>query len=86
MKVLIAATCIAVLAAVGYYFFGEYREAEHARAAQALADQRARAEMEAELKSAEDALIADCKTRFPSQSTENLKALYQQCLDRHGVN
>lgn len=28
MKALVAATCVALLAAVGYYFWGEYTEAQ----------------------------------------------------------
>jgi len=37
MKVLIAATCVAVLAAVGYFFYGEYADAQ---AREALAERQ----------------------------------------------
>lgn len=45
MKALIAATCLAVLAAVGYFFWGEYE----ARAAKAQAEKRAMHRAEASM-------------------------------------
>ncbi len=35
MKALLATTCLAVLAAVGYYFYGQWREIDAAREANA---------------------------------------------------
>ncbi|MDR7032932.1 hypothetical protein [Mesorhizobium sp. BE184] len=79
-KVLIAAACVVIIAAGGYYFWGEYQESMRVQAAKAAASETAAMERDAARKAADEAVIADCKRRVPSASTDNLKALYEQCL------
>jgi Flp pilus assembly protein TadB len=46
MKALVAAACIAVLAAVGYFFWGEYERANRLAEAKKIASSTSRAEIE----------------------------------------
>jgi hypothetical protein len=80
-KMLVGAACVAVIGAVGYFFWSEYEKAAQAEKAREIAVERAAVEHSAAKQAANDALIAECNRRVPSQSTENLKALYKQCLD-----
>ena len=87
LKVLVGAACICVVGFTAHYAYGFYQQQQETarRDAQAAADAKAKAD--AAIKEAEDrtaeakaALEAECTRRVPSQSTDNLKALYDRCL------
>lgn len=87
LKMLVGAACICVIGFTAHYAYGVYSDRQETirREAQAAADAKARldaAVKEAEAKNAEAlaALEAECVKRVPSQSTDNLKALYKQCV------
>jgi hypothetical protein len=80
LKPLIAVACVVVIAVGGVYTYGQLRESHERAAAQEAATRRAAADAEAAKARAEEDRRADCTRRVPSQSTENLKRLFDQCM------
>ncbi|GEM_PF-3353886 len=86
MRVLIGATCVAVLAFVGYFFWGEYQQSQAAtRAAQAM--HKATMEKQKEQRDFEcDARVTDLKSWVAgkpsgqSQSFLEAREYVDQCL------
>lgn len=88
MNWLIGAAClciIAVSAHYGYSRYSEYQETEQRKAVaiQIVRDKAEKSKRAAEIRreAEEAALKTACDTRVPSQSTESLKRLYQQCME-----
>lgn len=82
LKALIAAACIVVIAAGGLYGYGQFRESQERAAELVAARNRAVAALEEEISRLEAERLADCTRRVPSQSTENLKRLFGECMQR----
>ena len=94
LKILIAVACVCVIAACGWYLYSErqlYLAEQKAREIEERITQeqvkrlraeidKANKETEARRAQAKAAIEESCAVRVPSQSTENLKNLYQQCI------
>jgi hypothetical protein len=91
LKFLIATACICVIAVSGHYGFSVYEENQEVARQEAISRKAAMAAYDAKLQQAREeseqrsaearaALTAECDRRVPSQSTDNLKAIYQRCL------
>ncbi|MDE3796988.1 hypothetical protein I7G59_06520 [Sinorhizobium meliloti] len=88
LKILSAIACTCVIAVSAHYGYEQYAEHQEAEMREAIAvriarDKAQKAQRVAEIRRAaeESALKAACDTRVPSQSTDNLKRLYKQCLE-----
>lgn len=96
LKILIAAACVCVIAVSGHYGWSTYRDNQAVAQRAKIARDAAIAEYNERLKQSADAaerrndeartaLLAECDRRVPSQSTDNLKALYQRCLANNAM-
>lgn len=86
MRVLVAITCLAVLAAIGYFFWSEYRESEQRKAAQiARGEQVIREEMQKEAARLASAgrctalakAVTDSQGKLPSADLPDARICYQ---------
>ncbi len=76
-KTLVGVASVCVIAVSAHYAYGVYRDSELAKAE---AMRNVQAISEARDAESFAALEAECTKRVPSQSTDNLKGLYKQCL------
>lgn len=77
MKALVAVTCIAVLAAVGYYFWSEYSDAQTAVRLQEMKD----AAEEANRAYLESDDYKKCRQSLNSSALGEAKRLRDWCMD-----
>ena len=77
MRALVAVTCIAVLAAVGYYFWGEYSDAQKVARLQEMKSAAEKAHLER--LSSED--YKKCRNSLNSSALGEAKRLRDWCRD-----
>lgn len=82
LKALVAVACIVVIAFGAHYGYERVSEHRAREVAREAARRDALAQVEQEQLSARQAKIDYCNRRVPSQSTEELKQLYAQCIEK----
>lgn len=88
LKVLVAITCACVIGVSAHYGYAKLSEQREEVRKQEADTQRVADELEKMKRAADErraaaeaVLVAECEKRVPSQSTENLKQLFRQCIE-----